>query len=212
MQKVLKGTPDWVKLPALLVYGVAQPFLPAALIAGSRAPIWHWVAIWRAVGWTVLLAFTIYAPVLALRSKRNRAFNLALSLIIWGVILVAAYRAGGDLWDNPRYRTAFAGLQVALVAWVWIEHRRMADNWLRRAVLAIGAVLFWFVPWYLRRYSPFEWPVPDLIKTIGLGLVTAFLLVIWDWARSKPVSEDSFLPPPVQGSTLQETSAIAEKA
>jgi hypothetical protein len=212
MQKVLKGTPDWVKLPALLVYGVVQPFLPAALIAGSRAPIWHWVAIWRAVGWTLLLAFTIYAPVLALRSKRNRAFNLALSLIIWGVILVASYRAGGDLWDNPRYRTAFAGLQAALVAWVWIEHRRMADNWLRRAVLAIGAVLFWFLPWYLRRYSPFEWPVPDLIKTIGLGLVTAFLLVLWDWARSKPVSENSSLPPPVQSESLSEVSAAAEKA
>ena len=212
LQKVLKGAPEWVKLPALVIYGVAQPFLPAALVAGSRASIWHWVAIWRAIGWTVLLALTIYAPILALRSRRNRAFNLALSLIVWGVILVASYRAGGDLWDNPRYRTAFAGLQVALVAWVWIEHRRMADTWLRRALLAIGAMLFWFLPWYLRRYTPFVWPVVDLIKTIGLGVMTAFLLVLWDWARCAQSIGKVPLQPSAPGENLQDAPTVAEKA
>jgi hypothetical protein len=210
MQKVLRGAPDWVKLVTLLGYGVVQPFLPAALVARSGAPIWQWVAIWRATGWTILLALTIYAPILALRTRRNRAFNLALSLIIWGVILVASYRAGGDLWDNPRYRTAFAGLQAALVAWVWIEHRRMADSWLRRALLATGAVLFWFLPWYLRRYTPFIWPVEDLIKTIGLGIMTAFLLVLWDWARSSRAVEKNSLQPPVPGEALQDVSPTAE--
>jgi hypothetical protein len=210
MQKVLRGAPEWVKLVTLLGYGVVQPFLPAALVARSGAPIWQWVAIWRATGWTILLALTIYAPILALRTRRNRAFNLALSLIIWGVILVASYRAGGDLWDNPRYRTAFAGLQAALVAWVWIEHRRMADAWLRRALLATGAVLFWFLPWYLRRYTPFIWPVEDLIKTIGLGIMTAFLLVLWDWARSSRGVEKNSLQPPVPGEALQDVSLTAE--
>jgi hypothetical protein len=210
MQKVLRGAPEWVKLVTLLGYGVVQPFLPAALVARSGAPIWQWVAIWRATGWTVLLALTIYAPILALRTRRNRAFNLALSLIIWGVILVASYRAGGDLWDNPRYRTAFAGLQAALVAWVWIEHRRLADAWLRRALLATGAVLFWFLPWYLRRYTPFIWPVEDLIKTIGLGIMTAFLLVLWDWARSSRGVEKNSLQPPVPGEALQDVSLTAE--
>jgi hypothetical protein len=209
MQKVLKGVPQPVKMTVLVVYGVVQPFLPAALIAVSRSSIWRWVAIWRAIGWTFMLALTIYAPILALRSRRNRAFNLALSLIIWGVILVASYRAGGDLWDNPRYRTAFAGLQVALAAWVWIEHRRMADNWLRRALLAIGAILFWFLPWYLRRYTPFTWPVEDLIKTVGLGLVTAFLLVLWDWARTSHIVLKPQSEPPVPDDDLQDTSLIA---
>jgi hypothetical protein len=212
MQKMLKGAPEWVKLLALLGYGVVQPFLPAALIARSSAQIWHWVAIWRAVGWTVLLALTIYAPILALRSRRNRAFNLALSLIIWGVILVASYRAGGDLWDNPRYRTVFAGLQAALAGWVWIEHRRLADSWLRRALLAIGAVMFWFLPWYLRRYTPFSWPVQDLIKTIGLGMMTAFLLVLWDWARSSRVVEVDTLQASLPGEKFQDASALSEKA
>ena len=200
MQKVLKGAPQSVKMTALVAYGVVQPFLPAALIAASRSSLWHWVAIWRAIGWTLMLALTIYAPILALRSRRNRAFNLTLSLIILGVILIASYRAGGDLWDNPRYRTAFAGLQAALAAWVWIEHRRMADNWLRRALLAIGALLFWFLPWYLRRYTPFTWPVSDLIRTVGLGMMTAFLLVLWDWARTSPI----FLKSPSEPALLED--------
>jgi hypothetical protein len=216
MQKVLRGAPQWVKMTAVLGYGIVQPFLPAALVASSRAPIWQWVAIWRAVGWTFMLALTIYAPVLALRSRRSRprsqAFNLALSLIVWGVILIASYRAGGDLWDNPRYRTAFAGLQAALAAWVWIEHRRLADVWLRRAVMAIGAIFFWFLPWYLRRYTPFTWPVEDLIKTVGLGLMTAFLLVLWDWARTSSGAEKTSSESPVLEDQLQEASPMTEKA
>ncbi len=207
MQKVLRGAPEGLKISAIVIYGVVQPFLPAALIAGSSAPIWYGVAIWRAIGWTFLLALTLYAPILALRSRRNRAFNLALSLIVWGVILIASYRAGGDLWDNPRYRTAFAGLQVALSAWVWIEHRRMADNWLRRAVLAIGSIMLWFLPWYLRRYTPFTWPVVDLVKTVGLGLATAFLLVLWDWARAQPLVVNA----PSEAPALDEVQPIAEK-
>ena len=206
MQKVLKGASQSVKIVALVAYGVVQPFLPAALIASSRSSLWHWVAIWRAIGWTLMLALTIYAPILALRSRRNRLFNLTLSLIVWGVILIASYRAGGDLWDNPRYRTAFAGMQSALAAWVWIEHRRLADNWLRRAILAIGALMFWFLPWYLRRYTPFVWPVSDLLRTVGLGMLTAFLLVLWDWARTSPVVLRSTAGPPAEPSA--EPSAL----
>jgi hypothetical protein len=126
--------------------------------------------------------------------------------------LVASYRAGGDLWDNPRYRTVFAGLQAALAGWVWIEHRRLADSWLRRALLAIGAVMFWFLPWYLRRYTPFSWPVQDLIKTIGLGMMTAFLLVLWDWARSSRVVEVDTLQASLPGEKFQDASALSEKA
>jgi len=44
--------------------------------------------------------------------------------------------------------------------------------------------LLWFVPWYLHRYTPLTWPVVDLFKTLGLGLATAVLVLLWDWARS----------------------------
>lgn len=198
MQKVFKAYPVWIELPALLGYGVVQPFLPAALVARSEAPIWYGIAIWRAVGWTVLLAFMVYAPLLALRTRNQRSLTLMISLIIWVVILVASARAGGDMWDNPRYRTTFAGLQAALAAWAWMEHRRVRDPLFRRAVMTVGAVLAWFLPWYLRRYTPLLWPVVDLLKTLGAGAATAFLLILWDWARSSPLPASSRVNAPVE--------------
>jgi hypothetical protein len=184
LQKVFKTTPQWVQLPLLLGYGVFQPFLPAALIVGSQAPIWPWIAVWRSVGWTILLALLIYAPLLALRRKDEGRFARVISLIVWLGILIASFRGGGDLWDNPRYREAFAGLQVALTAWALVEQHRVSDPWLRRALCGIAAILAWFLPWYLRRYTPAFWPVVDLFKTLGLGIASACLLALWDWART----------------------------
>jgi hypothetical protein len=181
MQKIFDNTPEWTHLPLLLVYGIVQPFLPAALVVGSQAPIWHWVTLWRSLGWTILLAFLLYAPLLAWRRQQNRGFARALVLVVWIVILVASFRGGADMWDNPRYRATYASLQVALVAWVMIQQRREGDPWLRRALLSLGAILFWFLPWYLRRYTSFEWPIVDPFKTLGLGLLTACELVLWDW-------------------------------
>ena len=191
LQKVFKASPSWTHLPLLLGYGVMQPFLPAALLVGSKAAIWPWITLWRAAGWTLLLPLLLYTPFLALRQPKGtpgKHFTLALNLVVWLAILTASWRGGADLWDNPRYRQAFAALQIALAAWAWIEHRRMGDPWLRRTLLAVAAVLAWFLPWYARRYFPFfTWPVADLFKTLGLGAATAILLVAWDWAKeTKP--------------------------
>jgi hypothetical protein len=106
-------------------------------------------------------------------------------------MLATAFRAGSDQWDNPRYRATYAGLQVCLVAWAWVEHRRAGDPWLRRSLLGIVAVLAWFLPWYLRRYYSFPWEISDPFKTLGLGLISLTLIALWDWARTlrlEPVS------------------------
>jgi len=179
VQKVFHSTPGWTHAPLLVLYGVVQPFLPAALIDINGALIWQLIAIWRAVGWTLLLPFLVYAP---LRALRKGSLERALSLAVWMVILVAAFRGGGDPWDNPRYRLAFAGIQVALAAWVWTEQRRAPDPWLRRIMVGAGLVFLWFVPWYLRRYLHFTWPVADLFKTLGLGLASSVLYWIGDIA------------------------------
>jgi hypothetical protein len=184
VQKVFDSYPAAVRLPVLLAYGVVQPFLPAALIAGSESALWSGIAIWRALGWTFMLAFLLYAPFLSMSKKDGRWFNLAVSFIIWAVVIIASLRGGGDLWDNPRYRAMFAALQAAMMAWAIIEHRRSSDPWMRRALTVSGVVLLWFIPWYLRRYTNFSWPVVDLFKTFGMGLASAFLLILWDWART----------------------------
>jgi hypothetical protein len=188
LQKALKPYPAWMKLPVLVGYGIVQPFLPAALVAGSESPIWHGIALWRAAGWTALLALLVYAPLLSTRTQNKRLLALALCLLVWGVILIAAVRAGGDMWDNPRYRVTFASLHAALAAWAWLEHRRVGDPLFRRAVLLVASLLGWFLPWYLRRYTPVLWPVTDVFKTLGLGAASAVLLIVWDWARSAPVA------------------------
>ncbi len=183
MHKIFANTPTKMHMWILVAYGVVQPFLPAALFAKGKA-VWWGIAIWRAVGWSALLLLLIYAPVRAL-SRLNRSIALGASIAVWMVILVAALLGGGDQWDNPRYRAAFAGLQLVLAAWVWVEQRRDPDPWMRRVFVGMGFVFLWFAPWYMRRYIPaFTWPVVDLFKTFGLGLASAVLFVVWDWARS----------------------------
>ncbi|MBN2547553.1 MAG: glycosyltransferase family 39 protein [Anaerolineales bacterium] len=193
MQKIFRSTPEWMHLPLLVTYGVLQPFLPAALVAGSHAPAWPWIVAWRSIGWTVLLVFLIYALILAFleKSKDQNPFGPRFarltSLTVWVVVLLASFRGGADMWDNPRYRASFAGLQIALAAWAWIEHRRQADPWLRRVLVGVALILAWFMPWYLRRYTGLEWPVVDLFKTLGLGFASTILFILWDWARVDPL-------------------------
>lgn len=174
--------PLWAQLPFLMTYGIFRPLLPAALTAGGP-PIWVAIGIWRAVGWTVLLAFLAYASYLALRSKAWRQWPGALLAASWIVSFTASYRGGGDLWDNPRYRSAFAAVQVALAAWAWYEHKKTNDPWLRRTMGSLILLLLWFIPWYLRRYSAFTWPIVEIYQVISLSLVSSALYVAWDWLK-----------------------------
>jgi hypothetical protein len=50
-------------------------------------------------------------------------------------------------------------------------------------LVGVGLVLAWFLPWYLHRYLLLEWVVLDVFKTFGLGIASAVLYWIWDWAR-----------------------------
>lgn len=187
MQKIFGDVPAGVHWLLLLLYGVSRPLLPAALVDISSAQIWRGIAIWRALGWTVLLPLLLYAPVTALRQTLKRqpgaTLALALSVVVWLGILGAALRAGSDLWDSPRYRVMFAGLQVCLSAWVWVSYRQAGDAWLMRTVICLALVLAWFIPWYLRRYLSIDWPVTDFFKTLGLGLASCLLYLYAAWLR-----------------------------
>jgi hypothetical protein len=185
IQAIFDRTPVWAHLPMLLVYGVVQPFLPATLVDVTAAALWRGVNIWRSVGWTALLALLLYAPLVAFRRKGDARLARGLCIVVWTVILVASYRSGADLWDNPRYRAMFAGPAIALAAWAWVEYRLSADAWLRRALVSIGLVIAWFLPWYLMRYIHLSWPVTDEMKVLGLGIASALLYCIWDWAGTR---------------------------
>lgn len=182
-QQVFRIAPEWSHLPLLVAYGTLQPFLPAALVAGSHAPIWRWIGIWRAAGWSLLLPLLVYAPIRAFKERKENRFTLVLSVLVWAGILFAAVRGGGDLWDNPRYRASFAGLQIALASWALAANLRSSDHWLRRIYISMLITLCWFVPWYLFRYYGFPWPIEDFFTTAALGILTSLLYIIWDWKR-----------------------------
>ncbi len=187
LQALFKRTPAWMHLPLLVGYGILQPFLPAALVVGSEAPIWQGIAIWRSAGWTILLVFLFYALLRAWRRQPGQpAQNWPgiLVIIAWLGTLIASFRGGGDQWDNPRYRVSLAGIQIALAAWAWTEQRRRVDPWFHRAVAVVVWVLIWFLPYYVQREFQIGWPVNDLFKTIGAGLACSALYFLWDWARS----------------------------
>jgi hypothetical protein len=190
IQKIFDETPDWMNLPLLLVYGIVRPFLPAALIDITSVPIWRFIAIWRAVGWTLLLPLLLYAPVRAFGEGQRRQSSSAgiargLCVAVWIVILLASFRGGGDEWDNARYRGAFASLQVALAAWVVVEQRRTPDAWLRRILVGTALILAWFFPWYLRRYIYLPWPIASFYLTLALGIFSAVLYIFWDYWKEK---------------------------
>ncbi len=190
VQKILRSTPEWVHLPFLLGYGVLRPLLPAALIA-TGAPIWKGIAIWRALGWTLLLAGLLYAPLRAARFAEQRRTALAFALAAWLVVLITSFWGGGDDWDNPRYRAAFAAVQVALAAWAFASQRRQPDPWLKHLLASGGIFLLWVALWYLKRYWPaFAWPVTELSHTVALGAGSAIVylaavgLVAWRKRRN----------------------------
>ncbi|GAB4494937.1 MAG: hypothetical protein OHK0052_01200 [Anaerolineales bacterium] len=181
LQKIFKNTPQVLHIPFLMLYGVAQPLLPAALIAGG-APIWWGIAIWRALGWTFALALLGYAGWRAL--WQGNLLLRGLTLLVWFNLFAAALRGGGDLWDNPRYRAMWFAWQAALMAWGWQQYRSSRDPWLRRLAIALTLGLLWFVPWYLRRYTPFVWYLQDVWLTLGAGLLTALAYILWDVWRT----------------------------
>lgn len=174
----------WAQVPFLVAYGLVRPLLPAALAAGGPA-IWTAIGIWRAVGWTVLLALLVYASYLVLRTRTLLQLPGVWLVASWAVSIVASYRGGGDLWDNPRYRSAFAAVQVLLAGWALVQQREHKDPWLRRSLGSALILCAWFIPWYLRRYIGLEWwPIVELHQLMGVGLASCALYILWDWLRA----------------------------
>ncbi|HUF36894.1 MAG TPA: hypothetical protein VMN57_00070 [Anaerolineales bacterium] len=186
LQRIFEDTPEWFRLPFLVLYGVSRPLLPAQLAAFS-IPVWWAIGVWRALGWTLLLIPLLVAPLLALRSPDRRGVITGLIAAAWLSIMIASFWGGGDMWDNPRYRVAFVAVQLILAARVVIVQLETPDPWLRRAVIVALAVPVWFMFWYLRRYTAFDqvvgWTVIDVFKVLGAGVYTGILLAVWDWAK-----------------------------
>lgn len=181
VQKLFDEMPEWMRLPFVAIYGLLQPVLPATVM---RPTTWFWklIGLPRAIGWYALIPLLILPFGAAARSGPGRTRNLLLwlALLVWLWILLAALRGGGDLWDNPRYRTLLFLWQAILAgyAWVWWRETRNVWLWVIVAMELVFTVIFSL--WYGSRYYhwPGQLPFPVMVALI-LGVWGALLGAGW---------------------------------
>jgi hypothetical protein len=169
LDTLLTDTPDALQLPFLVIFGVVQPFLPAALVAPGSI-LWKSIAIWRSLGWFMILPLLVYATYASIRRLGWRHIGTFLALFVWVTALGASYRAPSYQWDNPRYRAAFLAIQAVVVAWAWWHGRESKDPWLRHISLIFGVDTLVFTYWYLGRYTA----LPKLAFLHNLLLIAIF--------------------------------------
>jgi hypothetical protein len=176
---ILEIVGEGLRFPFVLLYGLIQPVLPAALVYPTL-PIWKVIAIFRAVGWYVAIPFVIYSIFAVYRfSKRERSwglFWLVAILVVW--IFVSSARAGGDLWDNPRYRAIFLPWLALIIGWVWDQITRAKAPWFWRIVIIEGVFVILFTNWYITRKIGAGVHIPIQYLLISFVLFTIGVIVV----------------------------------
>ena len=185
IQALFEKLPENLHNPFIVVYGLAQPVLPAALI-DPALPIASVVTSFRSIGWYLMIPLLLYAPIALWKTNPGTVRRLLICALVgvavWTVI--SSLRAGGDLWDNPRYRTLFMPWMALVAAWAWYTAREHRDGWLARWYVVMGIFLAFFTNWYLRRTFGLGihidfWPmilaiVVLSVVVIGWGIVKEF--------------------------------------
>ena len=184
VQYLLEKMPTWAQLPFIVAYGMLQPVLPAALVA--PAPwIWKSLAIFRAVGWYTLIPLLVYGLFRVWKAKPERKRMLIFFMLascVW--VLIASLRAGGDQWDNPRYRTIFLPWMAVISAWGLHYAIQTRDRWFRRLLILEGVFVLFFTEWYLTRYFPGV-PALDFRILVGLIIGVSLVIVVGGWLSDR---------------------------
>ncbi|MDZ4160123.1 MAG: hypothetical protein U1B80_10085 [Anaerolineaceae bacterium] len=191
--KILEETGSQVRIPFIVGYGLAQPVLPAAIIYPTL-PIWKTIAIARAAGWYTLAPLILYASYAVWRSRptSEKRILVFLSLVVLGWLLLSSARAGGDQWDNPRYRSIFLPWIGLLAAWGVQRALQFRDLWLVRWLVVEAIFLYYFTQWYFSRYLLLGSRLPFWENVSRIALLSALVLGsgwLWDlgkwvWRRS----------------------------
>jgi hypothetical protein len=189
IQYELESLPLWLHLPFIVLYGIFQPVLPAAIAAPAPA-IWWGLGIFRALGWYAILPLLGYAfiRVISFPSLRKKRLLMVMILFTLAWILIASIRAGGDQWDNPRYRTIFLPWMAVIAGWAVNFAKEKQDRWLGRVYLIEGIFLAFFTEWYISRYYPVI-PRLDFWVMILLILILSTAVIIYGWLRDKRRSQ-----------------------
>ena len=190
VQVLFQSMPPVLALPFVTIYGVLQPVLPAVILEPGNS-FWQVLGTLRALGWYLLLPVIAYAPFATgvFTSGIRRRQWLWLSAMVWGWILVAALRGGGDQWDNPRYRIIVMCWISILAALVISRIQAGPTRWFWRICMVETIILLVFGHWYVWRYLGIGFNL-GIRNTIGIavGLSIFGILADWLWQRFKPTS------------------------
>ncbi len=151
--KVITEIGSQYRIPFLVIYGIAQPVLPAT-IAEPTLPFWKVINIFRASGWYMLAPLLIYAVFSLFKGKHASERRIFAWLVVFSLlwIVISSARAGGDFWDNPRYRMNMLPWLVMVAAWAVLQAIKYRDAWLPRWLLIEAVFLGFFTNWYFSRY------------------------------------------------------------
>ena len=148
------------------VYGLTQPVLPAILVYPTAPACdlahgpcttiyWKVAGIYRATGWYILVPFLFYAifSTVRIQDKKERGLMVvnAVFVLVW--MFISSLRAGGDQFDNPRYRMIFLPWLAFMAAWGIDYALKLRDWWLIRWIAIELIFLGFFTQWYYSRYS-----------------------------------------------------------
>lgn len=182
VDKRLEELPEALRLPFVILYGIAQPVLPAA-VADAALPLRQAISILWAVGWYALAPLLVFAFFACWRAQsqtdRRTLAWLALAALLWTI--VSSARGGGDQWDNPRYRTLFLPWMGVLAGWAWQWARERRNRWLGRVYAVALVFIAAFQLWYLGRYAHWFGGLPFWVVVAAVVLSSAAIIAGGCW-------------------------------
>jgi len=178
LEFIFASLPQVFQLPFIIVYGIFQPVLPAALL-DTTLGIWRTISSTLAAGWYLVLPLLIYSIAIVIFNKKleNKSLIAWTTVFFWVWIFLCSARAGGDQWDNPRYRVIFIFCMVLLCVWGWKHAKSLNFRWLKRIYLVESVAILFFVQWYASRYYQliFRFPFFTMLAII-IGISTVIII------------------------------------
>ena len=185
LKTIIGQAADGIRIPIIVMYGLTQPVLPAAIAEPSIA-LWKTIVLLRSIGWYGFVPILLYglAGVWRVKPARERRIFIWLLVVVFLWMVVASARGGGDLTDNPRYRTLFLPWMALLAAWGWQIFREHKDAWLWRVLAIEGIFLVFFTHMYLSRYFKLWAKLPFWTNVICIVALSAAIVIgglVWDF-------------------------------
>lgn len=181
----LQALPDWAKMPFIITYGILQPVLPATLM-DTAVWLWRILSSYLAFGWYLILPLIVYGTISAVfePDRKMRSKMLWFALVLWVWIVICSARAGGDQWDNPRYRAILLAVMVIFAGWSWHRAKFRSFVWLKRIALVEGIFLLFFIQWYAARYYRIFGKMP-FYEMVGIILLLSFIIIVGGYIKDR---------------------------